>query len=436
MSQADLLGEQASMRSPADATYRMIAWRIMPILFAGFILNFLDRSNIAFAKLHMQSDLSLSDTVYGLGAGIFFIGYFVFEVPSNLLLHRLGARLWIARIMVSWGLLSGAMFLIIGPYSFYLVRFLLGLAEAGFVPGVLLYLTFWFPQARRARIVALFYAAVPISGIIGGPLAGLILSATPVQGALAGWQWLFIVEAIPTMLLGLVVYFTMDDTPQQAQWLSADQKHLVVEQLDGRLPEEESRAFAPLADPRVWLLIGVFFGQTMGIIGFSLWLPTLVQASGVHDVLLIGLLSAVPYLCAVPLMILNSRHSDKRGERRWHVAVPMLLATAGLLLSIAASANPPVALLGLTMTAVGILSATPVFWTLPAMFLRGKGAASGFALINAAGNLGGFVGPFFVGYMRDITHSTAPGLLAMAAFLAIGGLLVLAVPQSRAGVAP
>ncbi|REE07332.1 MFS transporter [Paraburkholderia sp. BL27I4N3] len=411
--------------------YRKIAWRIMPILFLGFVISSIDRSNIGFAKLQMQNDLGFSNSVYGIGAGIFFIGYFVLEVPSNLLLHRLGARVWITRIMVTWGVVSVLMFLTRGPASFYLLRFLLGIAEAGLVPGVILYLTYWFPSARRARMVAVFYTAVAASGIVGGPAAGWIMAHFAGFHGLAGWQWLFILEGVPAVLLAAAVYRYLDDNPDRAAWLTPAQRAFVTSQLDSTEQDADAGAWRVFGTPLMWLLTTVFFMICVSMIGVAMWLPTLIQATGVSDVFHVGLLSAVPYLVATMAMILVSRHSDRTGERRWHVALPMIIGAGGLGVSVAYDHNTLIALGGLTVATTGILSAMPPFWSVPAGFLRGRAAAAGIAMINALGNLGGFFGPFFIGYTRDLTHSTASGITAIAVALAIGGVLMLAVPTSK-----
>ncbi|WP_345816484.1 MFS transporter [Paraburkholderia sp. PREW-6R] len=425
----EISSHDAADTSPAapgslDAIYRKIAWRLMPMLFLGFVVSYLDRSNIGFAKLQMQSELALSESVYGLGAGIFFIGYFLFEVPSNLLLHRFGARRWIARIMISWGVISALMFVVRGPLSFYALRFLLGVAEAGLVPGVILYLTYWFPASRRARMVAMFYAAVAASGIIGGPISGGLMKTLQGAHGLSGWQWLFILEGVPSVLMGFVVWRFLDDSPSKAKWLSDDEKQLVSARLD---PPQlvHTSTFNAFVDPSMWLYTAVYFMLCAGIVGVGLWMPSLVQATGVHDLFLIGTLTAIPYLVAIVVMILHGRHSDRTGERRWHIALPMLVGAIGMTLAVRFSHDTTVSLIGLTLTASGILSATPPFWSLPVARLSGRSGAVGVAMVNAVGNLGSFVSPFFIGYTRDITHSTSTGFYSIAVGLCLGALLIL-----------
>ena len=415
---------QAAESSTLDRIYRKIAWRLMPILFLSYVVSYLDRQNIGFAKLQMQHDFSFSDSVFGLGASIFFVGYVAFEVPSNLFLYKLGARRWIARIMISWGLISALMFMTRGPVSFYVLRFLLGIAEAGLVPGVILYLSYWFPPSRRARIVAMFYAAVAVSGIIGGPFSGWLMQTFNGTHGLRGWQWLFILEGAPSVAMGIIVLRFLADSPQHANWLSADEKSAVSLQL-GAPAQHHGSVLRVLANRQLWLLIIVFFMQCAGITGVGLWMPTLVQATGVKSLAQIGLLTAIPYLVAVVVMFFHCRHSDRTGERRWHIALPMLVAAAGLAIAVRFGHDTVISLLGLTLCASGILSSTPPFWSLPVARLSGSAAAVGVALVTAMGNLGSFASPFFIGLTRDLTHSTAVGMYSLAGGLCLGGLLIL-----------
>jgi D-galactonate transporter len=419
----------AAGRSFEDATYAKVTWRLIPFLFLCYVVAYLDRVNVGFAKLEMLADLKFSETVYGLGAGVFFIGYFLFEVPSNIVLHRVGARVWIARIMITWGLLSAAMMFVATPTMFYVIRFLLGVAEAGFFPGIILYLTYWYPAQRRGRIAALFMTAIPVSGVLGGPLSGWILHGMPGVAGLAGWQWLFILEGLPSIVVGVFVFFYLQDGIRHAKWLSEAEKAL----LEGHIvTDTQHKADMPLRqvffNPRVWQLALIYFCFVMGLYGISFWLPTLIKATGVKDPLDIGFLTAIPNAAAVVAMIFASRHSDQQRERRWHVAVPGMLGCAGLILSVIYSDNTVLAIGALTLATVGIISALPVFWSLPTAFLGGTAAAAGIAFINSLGNLSGFVSPYMVGWIKDATHSTNMAMYALAASVLIGGLLALAAP--------
>jgi len=409
-----------------EKLYARVGKRLLPFLFLCYVVAYLDRVNIGFAKLQMQADLQLSDTVYGLGAGIFFLGYFLFEVPSNLLMLRVGARRWIARIMASWGLLSAAMLFVSSPFSFYVMRFLLGVAEAGFFPGVILYLTYWYPAQKRARIVAIFMSGVAVAGVVGGPLSGWIMSRFAGNGGLAGWQWLFLLEGLPAVALGVLTLALLDDGIDDATWLSEEEKALLKEELarDGepRAPWGLRHVFG---SSRVWMLALVYFLMVMGLYGVGFWLPQLIRNTGVQDVLDVGLLTAIPYSIAAVAMIVSARHSDRTGERRWHLALSAFIGAAGLLASTHYANNPVLALAALSVATAGILSTFPVFWSVPTAMLGGTAAAAGIAMINSVGNLAGFASPYMVGAIKDATHSTANGMLLLAASLAIGGILVV-----------
>lgn len=409
-------------------------WRLIPFLFLLYIVAFLDRVNVGFAALQMNEDLGLSDAVYGLGAGIFFVGYFVFEVPSNLILEQVGARVWIARIMVTWGVISAAMMFVTGPLSFYVLRFLLGVAEAGFFPGVILYLTYWFPARQRAKTVAMFMTAVAMAGVIGGPVSGVLLGLDGLAG-LAGWQLMFLVEGIPAVILGFVVLAYLPDRPSQARWLEAGEGRW----LEGALEREERIKTAhreytireALTNGKVWVLCGVYFGVVTSLYGISFWLPTIIgEFSGLNE-LFVGLLSAIPYVAATIGMVVFAWHSDSTGERRWHVAVPAALAAVGLVLTGLVGDSGVAQMLVLTLGAMGIYSCLGTFWTLPAAFLSGTAAAAGIALINSVGNVGGFVGPYAIGYIRDATGSNYGGMLVLAALILLAGILALVVRHDR-----
>ena len=417
-------------QSGDDATYAKVTWRLLPFLFICYVAAYLDRVNVGFAKLQMLSDLKFSETIYGLGAGIFFIGYFIFEVPSNLMLHRFGARKWIARIMISWGVISGCMMLVQTPTSFYILRFLLGVAEAGFFPGIILYLTYWYPAARRSKVTSLFMTGIPMAGVIGGPLSGWILTAFDGMNGLAGWKWLFILEAAPSIFLGLMVLVYLDDKISDATWLSTEEKALLQRNIeaDGAHIEDHS-ALGAFRNAKVWILAAAYFGFIMGLYGVSFWLPSLVKASGVTNAATIGWLVAIPYAAAVASMIWTSGHSDRTGERRWHIAVPALIGAAGLVASILVPQTPLWAIVTLTVATMGILTGLAQFWCLPPAFLGGAAAAAGIALINSVGNLAGFVSPFIVGWIKDLTGSTNNGLLVISASLVVGSAIVLSMSK-------
>ena len=412
---------------PLDSLYRRVGWRLMPFLFLCYVAAYLDRVNVGFAKLQMLSDLRFSDTVYGIGAGIFFVGYFLFEVPSNLLMTRTGARIWIARIMISWGLISSAMMLVDSVASFYVLRFLLGAAEAGFFPGIILYLTYWYPAHRRARMVALFMSGVAVAGVVGGPLSGWIMKTFAGVHGLSGWQWLFLLEGVPSALLGVWTLFYLDDGIRSARWLSEGDKQLLEQAIaeDGKRQQHMPLA-RMFSNGKVWLLALVYFLFVMGLYGVSFWLPQLVKNSGIDDVFTIGLLTAIPYFVAAVVMVLAARHSDRSGERRWHAAVAALAGALGLIVATVYSDNTVIAMAALSVATAGILSTFPIFWSLPTAMLGGAAAAAGIALINSVGNLAGFVSPYLVGAIKDATHSTANGIYLLAASLVAGAVLVVA----------
>jgi len=412
-----------------EATYLKVTWRLIPLLLLCYIVAYLDRVNVGFAKLQMAGDLGFSDAVYGLGAGMFFIGYFFFEVPSNIILHRVGARVWIARIMVTWGIVSGGMMFIQTETQFYVMRFLLGLAEAGFFPGIILYLTYWYPAHRRARIVTMFMTGIPLAGVIGGPLSGWIMKSWDQVSGLQGWQWMFLLEAIPSVLIGFVVYFYLDDRITSAKWLE-DEERAILKQ---RIEEEESqKEHVPMMQVfksgRMWTMSAIYFTMAMSLYGVSFWLPTIIKGMGVTDNLEIGLLSSLPWIAAVFSMLLFARSADKMRERRWHVVVPMLMGSTGLILSVLLSGNHYLSFAALVLACMGIVSAIPLFWSLPTAFLVGVGAAAGIAAINSIANLAGFLAPYLVGWLKQVTSSTDSGMYLLAAVLVIGAGITLTVP--------
>ncbi|WP_297908611.1 MFS transporter [Thiomonas sp.] len=416
----------------ADAAYRKVSWRLLPFLMLCYFVAYLDRVNVGFAQLQMKTDLQFSDAVYGLGAGIFFLGYFLFEVPSNLLLHRVGARVWIARIMISWGVISALTLFIQTPTMFYAARFLLGLAEAGFFPGIILYLTYWYPAQRRSQMTAWFMSAVALSGLVGGPVSGWILHHFHGQSGLAGWQWLFLLEGVPAVLLGLATLAYLDDGITSAKWLSEEQKLLLRRGIDAdNQSKRHVSALQGMRSPRVWLFALVYFSVVMGLYGLGFWLPLLLRSTGVTDPRTIGWLVAIPYGASIVAMLLVGRSSDARGELRWHVALPALVGAAGLALSTLWPHDTLAAVLTLTVATCGIMTVLPLFWSLPTAFLAGSAAAAGIALINSLGNLAGFFGPSIVGWVKQATHSTNGGVLVLAGFMVLCALLVLSLPARK-----
>ncbi|MFZ6772131.1 MFS transporter [Undibacterium sp. SXout7W] len=411
--------------------YRKVTWRIVPFLMLCYIVAYLDRVNVGFAKLQMLSDLKFSDTVFGLGAGVFFFGYFLFEVPSNVILHKVGARVWIARIMLTWAVISGAFMFVSTPFTFYVMRFFLGLAEAGFFPGIILYLTYWYPAARRSRMVCTFMTAIPLAGVIGGPLSGWIMESFAGVNGLTGWQWMFVIEAIPAIVLGLAVLIYLDDGIRSAKWLTTAEKDLLEQRIeqDAKSKVEHPSLRAMFSDSRVWIMALIYFCCVMGQYGLTFWMPTLIKTAGIKGVLNIGLFTAIPYSAAVVAMLVLGRSSDKYLERRWHLVIPMLLGAVGLVGSaLAGTTNTGIAIMFLTIAAAGVLSSAPLFWSLPTSFLSGVAAAAGIAAINSIGNLAGFVSPFLIGAIKDMTQSTDIALYVLAAVLLAGAAVVLTVP--------
>jgi MFS transporter, ACS family, tartrate transporter len=413
----------------ADAVLRKVAWRLVPFLGLGYFFAFLDRVNVGFAALTMNADIGLSAAAYGFGAGIFFIGYVLFEVPSNVILARVGARIWIARIMISWGLLSAAMALVEGPTSFYVLRFLLGVAEAGFFPGIIYFLSCWFPSAYRARILGAFMVAIPLSGVLGAPLSTQLLGLAGF--GLAGWQWMFILEGLPAALLGLAVLKYLRDRPADAEWLEPHEREL----LDAELAREgPAAAHVPgvgrvLANPVVWLFGLAYFGIIVGFYGYNFWLPQMVKSLGALSNVEVGLLLMIPSALAGIVMVAWGLHSDRSGERRWHAALPALLAAVALAASATLQGLPVAAIVALMVAGIGAFSALPVFWTLPAARLTGPAAAAGIALVNSIGNVGGFVGPSLIGQVKEATGSFAPALWVLAAAMAVAAIIVLATTR-------
>ena len=416
-----------------QSTMRRVMWRLVPLLIAGYFVAYIDRVNIGVASLTMNRDLGFSPKVFAAGAGIFFLGYFVFEVPSNLLLHRFGARRWIARIMVSWGVLAGAMALVQGETSFYVLRLLLGIAEAGFFPGVILYVTIWFPSAYRARVIGLFAVALPLSGVVGNPLSAALLGLDGVLG-IEGWRWVFIIEAIPSVVLAAVVWRLLTDRPENAAWLPAPGRDWLVGQLARERPPEEHRGFGDIAaaamSPAVLAFAVVYFGIGANGYGLSFFLPQIVKEFGLTN-LQTGFVSAIPYVFAGIAMVLWGRRSDRASERYIHAFLSFSLAGIGMI-GAGFTTDPYLRMSLITLGAIGTFSSIPVFWPMPTSRLSGVAAAAGIAVINAIGNLAGYLGPFAIAYFRETTGSFAGGLFAIGGTALLSAMLVLVLrPVAR-----
>ncbi|MDQ2775538.1 MAG: MFS transporter [Acidobacteriota bacterium] len=400
--------------------YWRVTCRLIPFLFLCYIFAYVDRVNVGFAKLQMQQDLGITDAVYGAGAGIFFIGYFFFEVPCNMALQRIGAKYWLGPIMIVWGFVSACTMFIHTAHEFYAVRFLLGVVESGFFPGVILYLTFWYPSKYRAKVIAAFMTAIPLSGVIGGPISGLILEKATSLGGLRGWQWLYIFEAVPSLLAGIVTMFFLQDRPQKSKWLNEREKALLARRLEE--DESDKRAASPnhhtmldaFRSTKTWLLCFVYFGFVMGNYGLSFWLPQIIKDTITKDPLNIGLLTAIPWAVAAVAMVVVGHHSDKTGERRWHIALTGIIGAVAFAASALPGISGVMGLLALTIATAGIACSYSTFWAVPTAILSGTAASAGIAWINSVGNLAGYVSPFLVGRIRDATHSMTPALLMLS----------------------
>ena len=450
----DSISATAGNAEFAKATFDKVAGRLIPFLFVCYIVAFLDRVNVGFAKLQMATDLHFSDAIYGFGAGIFFIGYFIFEVPSNVILERVGARLWIARIMITWGIISSAFMFTDDIYwgsiatwfnctdpefTFYVFRFLLGACEAGFFPGIILYLTYWFPGSRRTKVIALFMTAIAISNVIGAPVSGAIMQYMQGIGGLRGWEWLFLLEGIPSVIVGCLVFVFLPNGPRQAEWLDEREKNFIVHQVE----EDDAgknelgkghRFWDAFSDYRVWFLAVVYFSGVVCFYAINFWMPTIIQELGIDkkDFLKVGLLSMIPWGISAVVMVIWGAHSDKTGERRWHVACSLLLGVSGLI-GLALVGHAPIpSMIALTLVASGTLSFVATFWSLPTAFLSGTAAAAGIAFVNSVGNLGGHFGPDLIGRIRTMSGGASEAaFLALAAIAVLGAIITIALPNTQ-----
>ncbi|KMO20262.1 MFS transporter [Methylobacterium platani] len=404
----------------ASATRKNLV-RLIPILAVAYFFNYIDRTNVGFAALTMNRDLGLTNAQFGAAAGLFFVGYCLLEVPSNLILYRVGARRWLARIMISWGLLSAATALVTGPTSFYGLRILTGAAEAGFFPGVLFYLSTWFPARNRVRVLSWFLVAIPLSSVVGGPLSVGLLQLDGLLGW-KGWQWLFVVEGLPACIMGVLTLMVLRDTPREAAWLTAEERGALIEALERESTSRPRKDFlAALRDGKVWLLTGILFSYWLGINGIAIWLPLILKGHGLSTVA-IGWLSAVPYLVASVAMIAWARHMDRTGRHLANLAATCLVASAGFVISVMFGSLIP-AMIGITFAVIGLSSARPAFYSLPSRYLTGAAAAGGIAFINAVGSLSGYVAPWIMGVLKDATGSFNAGLLGLAAMLVVSASL-------------
>ncbi|MEO6186134.1 MAG: MFS transporter [Steroidobacteraceae bacterium] len=417
-----------------ERIYARVTWRLLPFLGLCYLIAYLDRVNVGFAKLHMLGDLGMSEAAYGFGAGIFFIGYFLFEIPSNLALHRVGARVWIARIMVTWGLVSAAM-ACVEPLAratglsvqitFYSLRFLLGAAEAGFFPGVLLYLNGWFPSHRQSRAIALLLMAQPFAFVFGAPLSGAIMDGMAGMHGLHDWQWMFVIEAAPAVLLGIGVLLYLDNRIDDARWLSPEEKALLKDRLDREAGSKEDYPVRKLfAIPVMWLFTAILFCIVTGVYGINFWLPTIIGETGIDSVLVIGAITAACYFSSAVLSVLVTRRAERLNEKRWHAASAAILGGACLALSTAWTGSTVMTAILLSLATAGALIATALFWSFPGSMLTGAGIAAGLAAINSFGNLGGFVGPYLLGLLSGWLGSRTAGVGVLGAFMACAGLLI------------
>jgi len=420
--------------------YRKIDLRVLSILFVCYAFSYVDRINIGFAKLQMQRDLGFSDAVYGLGAGIFFLGYVLFEIPSNLLLTKIGARRTFARILFLWGATSAAMLFVREAHLFYILRFMLGVFEAGFAPGMIFYLTLWYSEARRARAIAIVLCAAPIGGMFGGPFSSWIMTSLSGAHGIAGWQWMFLFEGVPAILLGILAFCCLDDSPREARWLSVDEKALLETDLQSNAPtSHDSKSLLQIiADPRIYRLAATYFCLICGLYAVGFWLPTILKESGLSSLMEIGFYSAIPYLAAIIGMYALAQRSDALQERRWHSVLAALLAAVALTVAGFSTTHFVAALISITIATAAMYASYTVFWAIPMGYLKGPGAAGGIALINSIGLLGGFLSPTVIGWAKTMTGSIQAGLFIMVGLLVAGAILLMMerVVVSEEGISP
>lgn len=447
LSVSDAPGQGATSHTQEfeNATYKKVFWRVVPVFFLCYVVSYLDRVNIGFAKLQMLGDLKLDDNVYALGASILFWGYILFEVPSNIILHRVGARRWIARIMISWGLVSASLMYIepLGqffhtgsPTMFYILRFLLGVCEAGFFPGIVYYLNSWFPAQKQNRVLAGFMVALPLSLCLGSPLSGWLLENTQNFLGYRGWQWMLLLEGLPSVVLGFVVLFTLTDDIDKAGWLNNGEKALLKTNITKENSTKEKNFGAAFKNRSVWTLSFVLLTMLTGFYGLSFWLPSIIRATGIKNSFHIGVIAAIPYAVAGVAMIANAAHSNKTGERRLHAAIPALMAGVALILSAKFSSNLPVSMFLITIAASGIIGIMPIFWSFSGQLLSGVAAAAGLAMINSIGSLSGVTGAMITNVVKNMTGDINNGTYALGVSLLISFLLILSLPRKLATFTP
>jgi MFS family permease len=421
-----------------EATYRRVTWRLIPLLLLCYFAAYVDRINIGFAQTSMSADLRFSASTFGTGAGIFFIGYLFFEIPSNMLMQRIGARRTLSRILIFWGAVSTAMMFTSSPVSFYVLRFLLGVAEAGFFPGAVLYLTYWYPVERRAKIIALFMTPVAFSGLLGGPLSGWILQNMGGVHGWAAWQWMFLVEGVPSIVLGLIVIATLSERPRDAAWLSPGEKDLlernVAAEQAGGLTPSASDLLPMLRAGRTYILSYVYFALVAGVITISFWVPTLIKAlfpGG--SAMEIGLLTAIPYACGGIGMVVIGARSDRTGERRWHTVAALIIGALGITALAAVSGSLLIGMMAMSLASIGIFAGFPVFWAASTQYLPPRTVATGLAFVSSVGQLGGLLSPILIGRLKDSTGSFSAGLFAISAILILGAIGMVIIRPGRAG---
>ncbi|KDR32313.1 MFS transporter [Caballeronia zhejiangensis] len=427
-----LYGEEAVRQTDMSRTYYRAYWRLLPLLLICYLVAYLDRVNVGFAKLQMLDALRFDDAIYGLGSGIFFAGYFFFEVPSNLIMRRVGARKWIARIMLTWGVISAAMIFVQTPMQFYIARFLLGAAEAGFAPAIMYLLTLWFPARYRGRAMSIYVMGAPLAFVVGGPISGYILHAFSGNAHMAAWQWLFLIEAIPAVVLAFVVLAFLDDDPARSRWISEDERSNVLAEIRaenaGKIDHPSVRAF--LANRKLWWFCAIFFCLIMGLYALGFWMPSLIKRSGVTDPLSIGLYSAVPNVVAAIALFVSNRSADRTGGRRAHFALFMLIGAVGLATSMWLSAGPIMTTLCLSIAAAGVYSCVALFWALPTSLFVGASVAAALAFINSVGNIAGFVSPYLVGMLNVMVGHAEVGMYVISAFLVLGAAMTMRLPKT------
>ena len=429
------MAKDAALKDDFESqTYLKVTWRLLPFIGVCYFVAYLDRVNVGFAKLQMLSDLKLSEVAYGFGAGVFFVGYFLFEVPSNLIMHRVGARAWIARIMITWGIISAAM-AYIGPMAnavgisvesmFYIMRFLLGAAEAGFFPGIILYFNYWYPSHRQSNALSLLLAAQPIAFILGAPLSGAIMDGFADIGGMHGWQWMYILEAAPSVVLGLAVFFYLTNGVDDAKWLAQEEKVLLKSNLEGESHHKSDYPLTKLFSiGMMWVFTTIYLCIVIGVYGISFWLPSIIKATGVKSILMVGLITAIPYALSVAIMLVVTRNAERTNEKRWHASLAAMLGGLGLILSASFSDSTVLTVLFITVANAGSLIAMALFWSFPGSILTGAAVAAGIAAINSVGNLGGFLGPFLLGWLTERLGSSNWGLAALGCVMIFAGVLI------------